>query len=80
MKYLKNNNTLTYNEEKCSGCQKCLEVCPHNVFEFQSEKIKIVDKDACMECGACMLNCPTKALNVCAGVGCALAIIHGWVN
>ena len=40
----------------------------------------IVDKDACMECGACALNCPANALEVNAGVGCAAAIIMGWVT
>jgi hypothetical protein len=28
-----------------------------------------------MECGACQLNCPTGALKVDSGVGCAYAII-----
>ena len=27
--------------------------------------------DLCMECGACVLNCPVNALEVDAGVGCA---------
>jgi ferredoxin len=31
-----------------------------------------------MECGACALNCPSKAIKVNAGVGCAAAIIMSW--
>lgn len=31
--------------------------------------------EACMECGACQLNCPTEAINVDSGVGCASAMI-----
>jgi ferredoxin len=34
----------------------------------------------CMECGACALNCPTEAIEVNAGVGCAAAIIMSWVT
>jgi ferredoxin len=36
-----------------------------------------VDRDACMECGACARNCPVAALRVRAGVGCAAAVING---
>jgi ferredoxin len=43
-----------------------------------NEKIaEIVDRDACMECGACAMNCPEDALTVRAGVGCAYAILVG---
>jgi hypothetical protein len=28
-----------------------------------------------MECGACMVNCPTRAIEVDSGVGCAMAMI-----
>jgi len=37
----------------------------------------IENRDACMECGACARNCPTEALTVKAGVGCAAAVIKG---
>jgi len=31
---------------------------------------------ACMECGACQLNCVTGAIKVESGVGCAAAMIR----
>ncbi|MCG2815015.1 MAG: ferredoxin, partial [Candidatus Aminicenantes bacterium] len=34
------------------------------------------DKDACMECGACMVNCAWSAIQVRPGVGCAAAIVY----
>ena len=77
-KYLKNMTTLSYSEEKCVGCGKCTEVCPHSVFAIKEKKARIVDKDACIECGACALNCPAKVIEVEAGVGCAAAIIMSW--
>jgi Fe-S-cluster-containing hydrogenase component 2 len=53
----------------------CLEVCPHEVLELEKGKVKIADLDACMECGACALNCPQGAISVQSGVGCAAALI-----
>ena len=78
LKYFKNVTTLDLNAEKCVGCGRCTEVCPHGVFEITEDKARIVDKDLCMECGACALNCPEKAIEVNAGVGCAAAIIMSW--
>jgi len=55
----------------------CVAVCPHAVFSVEDHKSRIVDRDACMECGACASNCPTGAITVESGVGCAAAIILG---
>ncbi len=79
-RYLKNVATLKLDSDKCTGCGKCMEVCPHNVFDMQNKKAEIIDKDGCMECGACAKNCPFNALEVKPGVGCAYAIIKGWLT
>ncbi len=79
-RYLKNVATLNIDLEKCTGCGRCIEVCPHQVFSLQNSKTQIIDKDSCMECGACAKNCPFKALEVKPGVGCATAIIKGWLT
>jgi len=78
--YLKNVTTLAFAAEKCVGCGTCAEVCPHGVFCIADKKARIVDKDLCIECGACALNCPADAIAVNAGVGCAAAIIKGWLT
>lgn len=69
-------NTLRYNAELCIGCEMCWTVCPHQVFEPYDGKARIVNYEACMECGACQLNCPTNAITVDSGVGCASAMIR----
>jgi len=79
-KYLKNVASLSYYAEKCVGCGRCMEVCPHGVFDMNMEKAQVFNKDSCMECGACALNCPTEALSVSAGTGCAAAFIFGWLT
>jgi len=76
--YLKNVTTLSFDVKKCIGCGRCTEVCPHGVFDMNDKKAQITEKDLCMECGACALNCPAKAIEVSAGVGCASAIIKSW--
>ena len=58
----------------------CLEVCPHGVFELKNNKISITDKDKCMECGACKINCRFNAIEVETGVGCAEALIRGMLT
>lgn len=78
--YLENVVTLELNKEKCNGCRMCIKVCPHEVFELSNNKVHIIDRNFCMECGACALNCPTGAINVKAGVGCAAAVISGMLK
>ena len=80
MKYLKNVTTLQYCEDKCTGCTRCVEVCPQAVFIMENKKAKITDRDLCMECGACAKNCDFGALAVSAGVGCAAAIINSMIS
>ncbi len=58
----------------------CLEVCPHEVFALSEKEAVILDKDRCMECGACVNNCAFGALKVDKGVGCAAAIINGMIT
>ena len=77
LRYLENVVTLELDTEKCIGCRMCSVVCPHSVYKVSDGKAKIVDRDACMECGACARNCPVEALSVRAGVGCAYGIIMG---
>ncbi len=78
--YLKGVATLELSYETCVGCGMCAQVCPHRVFSLSDGKARIRDRDDCMECGACALNCPVGAISVEANVGCAAAIIKGWLT
>jgi ferredoxin len=80
LRYLEAVTTLALDLEACTGCGMCATVCPHGVLRVEERKARIEDRDLCMECGACARNCPTQALSVKAGVGCASAIIHGWLT
>jgi len=77
MRYLRDVVTLEYDAAKCNGCRLCATVCPHGVLGFENKRAVVTDRDACMECGACAMNCETGALTVESGVGCAAGVIQG---
>lgn len=79
MRYLQ-NATLIFNAEKCTGCGRCTEVCPHGVFKVSGKKVFVAHTERCMECGACQRNCSFDAVKVNAGVGCAAAVITGMIR
>ena len=78
--YLKDVVTLQLDENKCTGCGMCLDVCPHEVFKMNNRHVVIQNRDACMECGACSKNCPVNAIAVESGVGCAAAVINSMLG
>ena len=69
-------NTLLFNRELCNNCKMCSTVCPHAVFERNNGIVNVVRQERCIECGACQMNCPTGAVTVDSGVGCAAAMIY----
>lgn len=76
------SNTLRYDPASCNGCGMCLNVCPHGVFTRngrgarKDRAVQVVRAEACMECGACQVNCPEGAIHVESGVGCAGAMFR----
>ena len=68
-------NTLLYHQELCINCRRCTQVCPYGVFAEGPDHAELARPAACMECGACALNCPVQAIEVQSGVGCAWAMI-----
>lgn len=73
--YLKDVTTLRLDARLCTGCGRCLEVCPRGVFRRAGAVVEIREPDRCLECGACMRNCAFDAVSVRAGVGCAVALL-----
>ena len=57
----------TVDQEKCSGCQTCVERCSFGCIEMvktpgsKKMKAKITAKD-CYGCGVCVVGCPQKAI------------------
>jgi len=80
LRYIEGVVTLELDRSACNGCRMCTMVCPHGVFEMVEGRARIADRDACIECGACVRNCAAGALSVDPGVGCAAAVIKGWLT
>jgi NAD-dependent dihydropyrimidine dehydrogenase PreA subunit len=49
-------------QEACTGCGVCIEVCPSEVYQLIGERPEPVDPEECIECGACEEQCPAKAI------------------
>jgi NAD-dependent dihydropyrimidine dehydrogenase PreA subunit len=80
LRYIEQTVTLELDVGLCNGCGLCAVVCPRGVFAMTEGRAELVDRGACLECGACALNCVTAAISVTPGVGCASAIINGWLT
>jgi len=50
--------------KKCTSCGTCINVCPVGVFVKEGEKIVVKKPEACLQCRACEVSCPQKAITV----------------
>lgn len=50
--------------ERCNGSADCILVCPRKVFRMngQKHKVDIIAGENCIDCGACIVQCPQDAL------------------
>jgi NAD-dependent dihydropyrimidine dehydrogenase PreA subunit len=50
-------------EDQCTGCGDCLEVCPVDCLEERGDVV-VVDEEWCIGCGVCVPNCPSQAVSI----------------
>lgn len=57
--------TAVVDEELCTGCAKCMDVCPYRAIELDevSGIVKVVEVK-CKGCGSCSATCPVGAVQV----------------
>lgn len=62
--------TIRLNDEKCTGCGMCYDICPVGVYKIVDEKKKSImdDLTRCTACSACVTQCPTDALYLDTGI------------
>ena len=48
--------------EKCTGCGQCVDVCPVQAIEIVDNKAVI--SESCIDCGACLNVCGVEALSM----------------
>lgn len=54
---------IAWYENKCAGCEKCIEVCPNNALSEKDENL-VPEKELCESCGKCVKVCPTEAREI----------------
>lgn len=56
-------NTAYIMEEKCCGCQVCINMCPYSAITFNIEKkISSINEALCKGCGTCVSSCGSGAI------------------
>jgi heterodisulfide reductase subunit A len=54
----------TINEDQCSGCRICNNLCPFNAILFHEDKmVSEVNLALCQGCGTCVAGCPAGAIS-----------------
>ncbi len=58
-------------EDRCSGASDCVLVCPRDVLHMNGHrrKVEIARPGQCIQCGACIVQCPSDALRFRYGDG-----------
>lgn len=51
-------------DQKCTLCRKCLDVCPMDVFRSVGRVVYPAYPEDCMCCYLCELECPVDAIYV----------------
>jgi NAD-dependent dihydropyrimidine dehydrogenase PreA subunit len=54
--------SIKIDHDKCTGCGKCVDTCPVNVYELENGKSVANNVSECVECCACIDACPSGAI------------------
>jgi len=52
------------NEELCSGCKVCQDICPYGAISMTEEGKSTINSILCKGCGACAAACPSGAIDI----------------
>ncbi|NMA94898.1 MAG: 4Fe-4S binding protein [Clostridiales bacterium] len=63
---------VTFDEERCKGCELCTTVCPKDIVIMAKDRINskgyhpatVVEMDKCIGCAFCAIICPDVVIEV----------------
>jgi NAD-dependent dihydropyrimidine dehydrogenase PreA subunit len=58
----KRSPAAVVDEEACTCCGACVEVCPMGAISLK--ETALVARDECIGCGICIPECPTEAISL----------------
>lgn len=55
--------TAEIDEDRCSGCRICNNLCPYLAIKFDEDKgVSVINEALCKGCGTCVTACPSEAI------------------
>lgn len=51
-------------EEKCVGCEQCVDICPVDVLEMKNDKCYVARPEECEACESCVETCEESAIEL----------------
>lgn len=52
----------TINQDKCTTCCECIDVCPNGLLYLEEDVILIKNEHICNQCGDCVAICSAHAI------------------
>ena len=56
-------NLIQVNQEKCSKCGICVNICPPRTLAMREDGPYAVKPEVCIACGHCVAICPNMAID-----------------
>ncbi len=63
---------VTFNEDKCKGCELCTTVCPKGIVVIAMDRLnkkgfhpaQVLEQEKCIGCAFCATMCPDTVIEV----------------